>query len=108
MVGTTNKSMAAMSGAWLRRKVRHPWDGGPHRLTMYFATLARETSKPSLSNSPWMRGAPHSGLSTLIRRISAHPRTVARVRPRASRGQPQPRPNADDRLADDRAVRLAV
>ena len=23
----------------LRRKVRHPWDGGPHRLTMYFATL---------------------------------------------------------------------
>src|SRR5258707_14782540 len=31
MVGTTNRSMAAMSGAWLRRKVRHPWDGGPHR-----------------------------------------------------------------------------
>src|SRR5258705_5406082 len=29
MVGTTNRSMAAMSGAWLRRKVRHPWDGGP-------------------------------------------------------------------------------
>ena len=24
MVGTTNRSMAAMSGAWLRRKVRHP------------------------------------------------------------------------------------
>src|SRR5262249_12441786 len=23
-VGTTNRSMAAMSGAWLRRKVRHP------------------------------------------------------------------------------------
>ena len=39
MVGTTNRSMAAMSGAWLRRKVRHPWDGGPHRLTIYFATL---------------------------------------------------------------------
>jgi len=35
-VGTTNRSMAAMSGAWLRRKVRHPSDGGPHRLTMYF------------------------------------------------------------------------
>jgi hypothetical protein len=28
-----------MSGAWLRRKVRHPWDGGPQRLSMYFATL---------------------------------------------------------------------
>ncbi len=39
MVGTMNRSMAAMSGAWLRRKVRHPWDGGPHRFTMYFATL---------------------------------------------------------------------
>src|SRR5207253_7835329 len=24
MVGTTNRSMAAMSAAWLRRKVRHP------------------------------------------------------------------------------------
>jgi hypothetical protein len=31
--------LAAMSGAWLRRKVHHPWDGGPHRFTMYFATL---------------------------------------------------------------------
>src|SRR5438093_829297 len=39
MLGTTNRSMAAMSGAWLRRKVHQPWDGGPHRLTMYFATL---------------------------------------------------------------------
>jgi hypothetical protein len=24
--------MAAMPGAWLRRKVRQPWDGGPHVL----------------------------------------------------------------------------
>src|SRR6476620_2829739 len=39
MVGTTNRSMAAMSGAWLRKKVRHPWLGGPRRLTMYLATL---------------------------------------------------------------------
>jgi hypothetical protein len=31
--------MAAMSGAWLRKKVRHPWLGGPRRLTMYLATL---------------------------------------------------------------------
>jgi hypothetical protein len=45
--------------------------GGPHRLTMYLATLDCATSNPSLSSSPWMRGAPHSGLSTLIRRISA-------------------------------------
>jgi hypothetical protein len=63
--------MAAMSGAWLRRKGRHPWEGGPHRLTIHFATLDWATSNPSLSSSPWMRGAPHGGLSTLIRRISA-------------------------------------
>src|SRR5437764_375449 len=71
MVGTTNRSMAAMSGAWLRTKVHHSWEGGPYRLTMYFATLDCATSKPSLSSSPWIRGAPHSGLSTLIRRINA-------------------------------------
>jgi hypothetical protein len=28
-----------MSGAWLCKKVRHPWLGGPLRLTMYLATL---------------------------------------------------------------------
>jgi hypothetical protein len=71
MVGTTNRSMAAMSGAWLCRKVRHPWLGGPRRLTMYLATLDCATSNPSLSSSPWMRGAPQSGFSMLIRRISA-------------------------------------
>ncbi len=70
MVGTTNRSMAAMSGAWLRKKVRHPWLGGLRRLTMYLATLDCATSNPSLSSSPWMRGAPQSGFSTLIRRIN--------------------------------------
>src|SRR5258705_10990110 len=47
IVGTTNKSMAAMSGAWLCKKVRHPWLGGPRRLTMYLATLDCATSNPS-------------------------------------------------------------
>src|SRR5229473_7808095 len=56
--------------AWLRTKVRHPWLGGARRLTMYLATLDCATSNPSLSNSPWMRGAPQSGFSTLIRRIN--------------------------------------
>jgi hypothetical protein len=46
------RSMAAMSGAWLRQKVRHPWLGGPRRLTMYLATLDCATSNPSLSSSP--------------------------------------------------------
>jgi hypothetical protein len=65
-----NKSIAATSDAWLRKKVRHPWLGGPRRLTMYLATLDCATSNPSLSSSPWMRGAPQSGFSTLIRRIN--------------------------------------
>ena len=71
MVGTTNRSMAAMSGAWLCKKVRHPWLGGPRRLTMYLATLDCATSNPSLSSSPWIRGAPQSGFSTFLRRINA-------------------------------------
>src|SRR6202022_2608109 len=70
IVGTTNRSMAAMSGAWLRKKVRHPWPGGPRRLTMYLAAPDCATPNPSLSSSPWMRGAPQSGFSTHIRRIN--------------------------------------
>ena len=52
MVGTMSRSMAAMSGAWFRRKVPHPWLGGLGRWIMYFATLDWATSIPSLSNSP--------------------------------------------------------
>jgi hypothetical protein len=44
--------MAAMSGAWLRKKVRHPWLGGPRRLTMYLATLDCATSNPSETEQP--------------------------------------------------------
>src|SRR5437667_6938269 len=51
MVGTTNRSMAAMSGAWLRKKVRHPWLGGPRRLTMYLATLGCAISNPRLGQN---------------------------------------------------------
>ena len=36
----------APSGAWLRKKVRHPWLGGPRRLTMYLATLDCAISNP--------------------------------------------------------------
>jgi hypothetical protein len=39
-------------------------------LTIYLATLVCPTSMPSLSNSPWIRRAPHSGLAMLISRIS--------------------------------------
>jgi hypothetical protein len=42
---------------------------GARRLTMNLATQDCATSNPSLSSSPWIRGAPQGGLSTLIRRI---------------------------------------
>jgi hypothetical protein len=37
---------------------------------MYLATLVCPTSIPSLSSSPWTRGAPHNGLAMLISRIN--------------------------------------
>jgi len=39
--------------------------------TMYLAAVACEILIPSLSSSPWIRGAPQSGLSLLIFRISS-------------------------------------
>src|ERR1700756_1267973 len=40
MIGTTNRSMAAMSGAGLCKKVRHTWLGGP-RTGRSFCQLRR-------------------------------------------------------------------
>ena len=37
---------------------------------MYLATLVWPTSMPSLCSSPWIRGAPQSGLARLMSRIS--------------------------------------
>src|SRR5262249_19428512 len=68
-VGTRQRSTAAIVFAWLRRNVRHVCDGGPRCLIMYLETANSATSKPSLSSSPWMRGAPHNGFSLLICRI---------------------------------------
>jgi len=43
----------------MRRNVFHPWDGGgPLLRAIYLATLVCPTSMPSLSSSPWIRGAP--------------------------------------------------
>ena len=43
----------------------------PPELGHILPTLDSETSNPSLSSSPWMRGPPHNGFSWLICRISA-------------------------------------
>src|SRR5262245_26286948 len=68
-VGTRQRSIAAIASAWLRRNVRHVCDGGLRCLITYLETVDSATSKPALSSSPWMRGAPHSGFSLLICRI---------------------------------------
>src|SRR4029077_15594174 len=59
-----------MPSAWLRRNVFHPCEGGALHRAIYLATLVWPTSTPSLRSSPWMRGAPHNGLATLISRIN--------------------------------------
>src|SRR3984893_15292418 len=59
-----------MPAAWLRRNVFHPCEGGALHRAIYLATLVWPTSTPSLRSSPWMRGAPHNGLATLISRIN--------------------------------------
>ena len=59
-----------MPFAWLRRNVFQHCDGGPLLRTIYLATLVCPMSIPSLSSSPWIRGAPHNGMAMLISRIS--------------------------------------
>ena len=48
----------------------HVCEGGFRRRTMNLLTLVSPMSMPSLRSSPWMRGAPQSGFSRLIFRIS--------------------------------------
>jgi len=38
---------------------------------MYLVTVAWLTSMPGFNDSPWMRGAPHNGLSRLVRWLSS-------------------------------------
>jgi len=52
MVGTVKKSTATKSLAWLFRNVRQLCEGGLLSRTMYLATVACDSSIPSLSNSP--------------------------------------------------------
>src|ERR1700722_15393367 len=52
---------------------------------MYLATLVWPISIPGLSNSPWIRGAPHSGLAMLISRISRRISTATVGRPERGR-----------------------
>ena len=71
MVGTVKKSTDTKLLRWLSKKVRQVCEGGFRWRTMYLFTLVSPMSIPSLSSSPWMRGAPHIGFSRLILRISS-------------------------------------
>src|SRR6516164_3644746 len=54
------------------------------RHAMYLATVVCPTSMPSLSSSPWMRGAPQSGFARLMSRMSC--RTSCDILGRPPRG----------------------
>src|SRR5262245_48261840 len=54
----------------IAQKVFQPCDGGCLLLAMYFATVVCPTSMPSLSSSPWIRGASQSGFAALMSRMS--------------------------------------
>src|SRR6202035_2121260 len=61
---------------------------------MYLPTLVSPTSMPSLSSSPWIRGAPQSGFSRLILRISSRTSSGTFGRPRfPCRTFPGPEPS---------------
>jgi hypothetical protein len=59
-VGTVKKSIAAMASRWLFRKASHRFAGSGlfGALLIQRMTVRSEMSKPSIFNSPWMRGAP--------------------------------------------------
>ena len=65
-----------------------PQEGPPRRggdldrLIMYLATTVWPMRIPSLRSSPWIRGAPHSGLAWLIWRIRARTSWSTAGRPR--------------------------
>src|SRR5262249_20582081 len=53
------------------RNARYACDDRLRRRPMYLLTLVSRMLMPSLSNSPWIHGAPHSGFSRLIGRINS-------------------------------------
>ena len=54
---------------WFAKNVRQVCDRVGGRPRRYRDTVRSETAKPSFSNSPWMREAPQSRFSILIRRM---------------------------------------
>src|SRR4051794_3805414 len=71
MVGTVKKSTDTIFFTWLSRNVFQVCDGGRRRRIMYLLTLVSPMSIPSFSSSPRIFGAPQSGFSRLMVRMSS-------------------------------------
>src|SRR5471032_153611 len=84
-VGTTKKSTETRSLRWFSRNERHVREGGFARRGISRATVRWDTSRPSLSNSPWMRGAPQRGLACAMVRTSSVSSEATRGRPSCPR-----------------------
>jgi hypothetical protein len=84
-VGTTRQLIGAARGRWLARNVFQVCEGGWNRRAMRRDTVASLTTKPSLSSSPWMRGAPQPTLSRAISRMRVRISASVRGRPRRLR-----------------------
>ena len=83
IVGTVKKSIAAMASRWFRKNVTHRCARSGVRGTRrsHRETVGSEISKPGLSSSPWMRGAPHVGFSAAMRKIKARISLLTGFRP---------------------------
>src|SRR6266536_2556394 len=64
---------AKRESAWrlATRKLRHVGEGTLGRHGIYLPTVAWLILMPSLSSSPWIRGAPHNGLALLMRQTKS-------------------------------------
>jgi hypothetical protein len=58
--------METRSRTWLVRNVRQVWDGEVRRWGSSRETVRSATLIPSLTSSPWMRGAPHRGVAVAM------------------------------------------
>src|SRR5262245_31547156 len=79
-VGTTQRSIAAIASAWLRRKVRQVCDGGPRRRIMYFGDRRFRDLESELEQFTMnARGAPQWVL--LAHPSDEFPQLIANSRP---------------------------
>src|ERR1035437_7049608 len=88
-VGTVKKSIAAIASRWFRRKdsQRRAGSGSSVARLTQRETVRSEMSKPSLSSSPWMRGAPQVGFSATIRKTSSRTSLLIGFLPTACRAR---------------------